>query len=214
MRINRGFWTATGAAALILLPTQVVGQDLEAACVALSSGAVGTWAQQKLVATTGSVDMKFSLVASRGATWYEITAVNPQGTSIIQLEVPGFPFRPDQIESAVMKSGATPAVILPDAILQQYQVTAQASPLADIESQCRTAEVVGTESISVAAGSFETTHLRFPSNGSNVWVSPDVPFGIVRGEMEGQGTMELLSFGVGATGSISETPFALPGGGN
>lgn len=210
MRIFQNFWTATCAVALVLLPAQLVGQNLEAACVALGTGPVGAWARQQVEATSGSLDMKFSLVASRGSTWYEITAVTPQGTSIIQLEVPGFPFRPDQIESAVMKTGATPAVIIPDAILRQYQTTAQASPMADIESQCRLAEVIGSEIITVAAGSFETTHLRFPGNGSNVWVSADVPFGIVRGEIDGQGTLELVSFGSGATGSIMETPLALP----
>lgn len=210
MHMFRRFWTAACTATLVLFPSQIAGQDLEAACTALGNSPVGAWARQQIEATSGSLDMKFSLVASRGSTWYEIAAVTPQGTSIIQLEVPGFPFRPDQIESAVMKTGATPAVIIPDAILRQYQTTAQASPMADIESQCRLAEVIGSEVITVAAGSFETTHLRFPGNGSNVWVSADVPFGIVRGEIDGQGTLELVSFGSGATGSIMEAPLALP----
>jgi len=47
-----------------------------------------------------------------------------------------------------------------------------------------------------------------------VWVSADVPFGIVRGVVARQGTLELLSFGSGATGSITETPLSLSGNGN
>ena len=83
MRINRGFWTTAGATALILLPTQVVGQDLEAACVALGSGPVGSWTEQRVSTESGIIDYRFALVTSRGATWYEIAATNAQGTSIL-----------------------------------------------------------------------------------------------------------------------------------
>lgn len=198
---------------LVLSPTSLAAQELEAACVALGNGSVGAWAEQRMQGSLGTVDMKFALVSSRGTTWYEITAVNAQGASIIQLEVPGFPFRPDEIASAVTKTGATPAMIIPEAVLRQYQATAMSSPLSDLEAQCRTAEVVGAEDVTVTAGSFQTTHLRFPDNGSDVWVSADVPFGIVRGVISGQGTLELLSYGSDATASITETPLALPGGG-
>lgn len=201
------------AAVLLVLPPASLGaQDLDVACAALSTGAVGAWVEQRAEGSGGTIDMRFALVSSRGSTWYEITAATAQGSSIIQLEVPAFPFRPDQIESAVTKTGATPAVVIPDAVLQQYQTTAMSSPLSDLEAQCRTADVVGSENISVTAGSFQTTHLRFAETASEVWVSPEVPFGIVRGIISGQGTLELLSFGSGATGSITEAPLTLPGG--
>jgi len=201
------------AAVLAVSPTSAGAQDLDAACVALGNGGVGAWAEQRMQGSLGTIDMRFALVSTRGATWYEITAVNEQGSSIIQLEVPGFPFRPDQIESAVTKTGVTPAVIIPDAVLQQYKSTAMSGPLSDIEAQCRTAQVIGAEDVTVTAGSFPTTHLRF-ADGGDVWVSADVPFGIVRGVVARQGTLELLSFGSGATGSITETPLSLSGNGN
>lgn len=211
---SRRFWTAVGAAALALTPTPGTAQDLETACDAIGNDAVGARTEQRVESTSEVVDYRFALVTSRGATWYEIKAANPQGTSILQLEVPGFPFRPDQIRSAVMKTGAAPAVTIPDALLRQYQGTAQSGPLSDLEALCRTAEVIGSEDVTVAGGSFQTTHLRFPVNGNNMWVTGDVPFGIVRGEIEGLGTLELLSFGSDATGSIAETPLSLPNWGN
>lgn len=214
MRVFRRFWTVAGVAALVLLPTQLVGQDLEAACVALGNGPVGSWTEQRVTSDSGIIDYRFALITSRGATWYEIAATNSQGTSILQLEVPGFPFRPEQIQSVVTKTGATPAVYIPDAMLRQYKNTAQSGPFSDLESLCRTAEIIGSEEVTVAAGSFETTHLRFPSNGSDLWVSAEVPYGIVRGDIEGLGSLELMSSGTGATGSITETPFALPEFGN
>lgn len=214
MRIIRRFLTVASAAALVLLPTRAVGQDLEAACVALGDGPVGSWTEQRVSTESGIIDYRFALVASRGATWYEIAATNSQGTSILQLEVPGFPFQPDQIKSVVTKTGATPAVFIPDALLRQYQSTAQSGPFADLETLCRTADVIGSEDVTVAAGSFQTTHLRFPSNGSDLWVSADVPYGIVKGEIQGLGSLELMSSGEGATSSITEAPVSLPGLGN
>ncbi len=213
MNISRKLWTAVGTAVLILIPGQGTAQELEAACDAIGSGGMGAWTEQRVENASGVMNYRFALVTSRGATWYEIKAANPQGTSILQLEVPGFPFRPDQIRSAVMKTGAAPAVTIPDALLRQYQGTAESGPLSDLEALCRTAEVIGSEDVTVAGGSFQTTHLRFPANGNNMWVAADVPFGIVRGEIEGLGTLELVSFGSGATGSIAETPLTLPGWG-
>lgn len=205
---------ATAGLALIGLvfaaPGSVGAQDLATACRAIGGSSPGAWTRFMIRSPNGDIDMRFALVNGRGATWYEITAGTAQGKSIIQLQVPGFPFTPDQIEQVVMKTGAAPALRLPDAMVDQYKATAKAGPLTDIEAQCRTAQVVGEEQIDVGAGSFKTTHLKFPASGGEVWVSDQVPFGIVRGVAQGQGTMELTEHGTGATSSITESPMALP----
>ncbi|MGI9037986.1 MAG: hypothetical protein ACR2GQ_03890 [Gemmatimonadota bacterium] len=200
----------------VAMPGSSAAQDLDAACRAIGGSSPGAWTQHTIKGPNGNIDMRFALVADRGATWYEIKAGTPQGESIVQMEVPGFPFTPDQIRRVVMKNGSGPALRLPDSMVDQYKSMAEAGPLTDIEAQCRTAEVVGEERIDVGAGSFMTTHLRFPGSGGEVWVSEEVPFGIVRGVAPGQGTMELTAHGTGATSAITETPFALPatGGAN
>jgi hypothetical protein len=201
------------AAAAAGVPASSAAQSLDVACRAIGGSSPGAWTQHTIKGPSGDIDMRFALVTDRGATWYEIKAGTPQGESIIQMEVPGFPFTPDQIQRVVMKNGAGPALRLPDSMVDQYKSMARAGPLTDIEAQCRTAELVGEERIEVGAGSFTTTHLRFPGSGGEVWVSEQVPFGIVRGIAQGQGTMELTAHGTGAISAITETPVALPAAG-
>jgi hypothetical protein len=88
---------------------------------------------------------------------------------------------------------------------------------------CADLTKVGEETVTVPAGTFKTTHYHFKSdrnvNGmqisseGDVWVNPDVPFGMVkesgktsgmRGEQEM--TMVLTATGKDAKSSITETP--------
>jgi len=219
MKISHGDFhvsPAAGLAALLAVAAWAVpapAQDLDAACEAIAGSSVGAWTEHTIASPNGPLDMRFSLVESRGSTWYEIRSQTPSGASILQLRVPGFPFTPAQIEEAVTKTGASPAVRVPDSVVKQFVASAQSGPLADLRKKCRTAEVIGREEISVPAGTFQTTHLRFPDTGGEVWVSGDVPFGIVRGDVPGQGTTELKAHGNGARSSITEAPLSLSGTG-
>jgi len=195
--------------ALVLGVAPLPGQDLDAACEAIAESSVGAWTEHRLASPNGEMDVRFALVSGRGATWYEVQSQTPAGTSILQLRVPGFPFTPAQIEEVVMKSGATPAMRVPDAMVHEFRTSEQAGPLADIRAECRKAEVVGREGVTVAAGTFQVTHLRFPTSGGEVWVSEQVPFGIVRGDIPGQGTTELTAYGTGAVSAITEEPISL-----
>lgn len=188
-------------------------QDLEAACDAIAGSSIGAWSEHTISSPNGPLDIRFSLIHSRGATWYEVKSQTPAGASILQLRVPGFPFTPSQIEEAVTKTGPSPAMRVPDSVVKQFVSSAQAGPLSDLRKQCRMAEVVGREEVSVPAGTFQTTHLRFPDTGGEVWVSAAVPFGIVRGDVPGQGTTVLKAHGTDATSSITETPLSLSGTG-
>jgi len=195
--------------ALLVAAVPLSGQDLETACEAIAGSSVGAWTEHRLASPNGELSVRFALVSHRGATWYEVQSQTYAGVSILQLRVPGFPFTPAEIEEVVMKTGATPAMRVPEAMVDEYRASAQAQPLADIRAECRKAEVVGREEVSVAAGTFQTTHLRFPSSGGEAWVSEQVPFGIVRGDIPGQGTTELTAHGTGAVSAITETPIPL-----
>lgn len=201
------------AATLFSIASDVGAQDLDAACAAIAGSSVGAWTEHAIDSPNGAFDVTFALVESRGATWYEIRSQTSMGRSILQLKVPGFPFKPGEIEEVVTKTGASPAVRLPDTMVRQYASAEQSGPLGDIRAHCRTARVVGMEEISVPAGTFVTTHLRFPTTGGDVWVSNAVPFGIVRGRLPNQGTLELRAHGTDATASITEAPISIGGTG-
>ena len=176
---------AIAAAGPLAAPARA--QDLEAACKAIEGSSIGDWTEHSVDSPNGPMDMRFSLVQSRGSTWYEVSAQTAAGASILQLRVPGFPFTPSQIEEVVTKTGTSPAWRVPDAVLRQYTQSVGTGPLSDLRKQCRAATVVGSEEVSVPAGTFQTTHLRFPATGSDVWVSDEVPFGVVKGDIPGPG---------------------------
>ena len=201
------------AVTLLGLVPEAVGQDLDSACEAIAGSSIGAWTEHAVESPNGTFDVTFALVQSRGGTWYEIRSQTSVGRSILQLKVPGFPFTPGEIEEVVTKTGASPAVRLPDSMVRQYASAEQGGPLGDIQAHCRTAQVVGMEEITVPAGTFATTHLRFPASGGDVWVSAAVPFGIVRGQLPNQANLQLRAHGTDATASISETPISLDGSG-
>lgn len=210
-------------AALLAHPSALAAQDgdgdtpenpdLAAACAAIEDSPVGAWTRHIVDAGNGDLEVTFSLVSRAGDTWYEVLSTTPQGPSVLQLKVPHYPFTPSEVEEAVVKSGSTPAVRLPDSMIDEYRASAAAGPLGDLRAECRKARVVGREEIDVEAGTFEAIRLGFPSTGGEIWVSDAVPFGIVRGSMPGQGSMELAAHGTGAESSITETPVSLGGSG-
>ena len=73
--------------------------------------------------------------------------------------------------------------------------------------------MLGSESVQVPAGTFETHHLRPVDEElgpGEVWVSTEVPFGLVKGEGP-DGSLILIESGSGATSTITENPQDIPG---
>ena len=84
------------------------------------------------------------------------------------------------------------------------------SAAANWMQQCRSLTVVGQESVTVPAGTFKATHLRNANDSTDVWVSREVPFGMVKSQSAGM-TAELSAMGKDAKKSITETPKDMPG---
>jgi hypothetical protein len=130
----------------------------------------------------------------------------PQGAMIVQTLVPGWPYDQAQIAGMIMKAGDQPAMQMSDQMIGMMASQAEKSPGERVIEDCESAERVGTESITVAAGTFDALHLRDTSEGNaDVWVSADIPFGMIRMESS-EAQMELVGHGDGATSSITETP--------
>ena len=139
--------------------------------------------------------------------WYELKMSSQRGNMIMQALVPGWPYDQGQIAGMIMKAGDRPAMRLPSQMIgMMSRRPGGSSPARDLLKECTSAEVVGTESVTVPAGTFDALHLHATAGQqADVWVSPDVPFGLVR--MKGaDGEMELTGKGTDATSSITETP--------
>jgi hypothetical protein len=103
-----------------------------------------------------------------------------------------------------------------DQILQMMRSQIPDNPSMQAATRCGEGEVIGWEEVTVPAGTFRALHLRpAPEDGTqtDVWASPDVPFGMVRVIMTGTEGSEIVLVGHGtdATSSITETPQEMPG---
>ncbi len=206
-----------GAATLLVAgAAPLAAQDQATACAAVVDSKVGYWAAFDLSGAPSDdvSSLRFAIVerpGEAGNTWYEFSATTSQGPVIIQLDVPGWPFTTDEIKGVIVKMAGQPAMRIPEQMLGMMQQQMGDNPMADFAERCATSGVVGHEKIDVPAGTFSTLHLRNDDDGSEAWISQDVPFGIVKGLVEDGGVLTLTGYGTDATSSITEEPQMMPG---
>lgn len=194
----------------------LAAQGLDDVCRALSHVTVGQWAEYRFAASDPgeSMTMTNALVDTEdvdGVThyWHETRMAGEEGAMIMQILVPGYPFDIDDIRRSVMKVGDEPAMEVPDQMLgMTRQQGAGDDPANDAAQRCEELTEVGRESVTVPAGTFEAVHVRHESEGDryDMWVAPEVPFGMVRMLLPDQEEVVLLGHGTDATSSIARDP--------
>lgn len=210
---------ATAIAALgfvALAPAGLFAQDMASICSDLTDIEIGQWATYEVGTGDQQSTMRFALIPEGAAggegQWFEVnTNIGGQNT-VLQLLVPGWPFGPGDIQGLVMKTAGQPAMRIPNSMLSMIKGQMD-FPFSDISESCAESELLGTESVKVPAGTFQAHHIR-PTDQElgqgDVWVSGDVPFGLVKFEGP-DGSMALLDSGNGATSTITEAPQDMPG---
>ena len=203
------------AAAIGLMATPAGAQDIEKVCNAIGGVERGDWAEFKMEGPQAAQvsGVRFAIV-DRGnpqELWFELKAATAQGEQIVQLQVPGFPFKGDEVTRGIVKAMQMPAMRMPDQMLGMMQQQMQSNPMLDVAEQCRSSELIGEEDITTPAGSRKAWHL-IVADGNDAWVSGDVPFGIVKGTTgeSGGDTMVLTGYGDDAKSSIPEAPQDMP----
>jgi len=204
------------AAALAIAAPPLAAQDQSAACSAVSSSKTGYWASFDLadMPSDDVSSLRFALVERQGedsSTWYEFSADTRQGPVIIQLDVPGWPFETGDVKGVIMKMAGQPAMRMPNEMISMMQQQMGDNPMADFAEKCATSAVIGRETIETPAGTFATIHIRNDADGSEAWISTDVPFGVVKGLVPEGGTLTLTGYGKDAKSGIPETPQMMPG---
>ena len=199
--------------------------------------AIGSWAEYQTSRNGQAFKTRLAVVGQekrggKDAIWFESTMETPRGRMISEMLVPGYPFEPGSAIEVVVKRGDQPAMKMPAGMMGmmrggQGQPTPSApgqggmgrgpgrgmgrgAAASNWLQQCRSLTVVGQESVTVPAGTFKTTHLRSANDSTDVWVSREVPFGMVKSQAAGM-TAELSGMGTGAKKSITETPKEMPG---
>lgn len=185
-------------------------QDLARICRAASQVTVGQWASYDVSGELESARMRIAIIASerRGDTtlyWFETnhSSPDPSRNAILQVLLADFGTAKPTVRGIVLKYGSGPAQHISDQMVQSLGAGMVQEPAIDVVARCATAPVVGWETITVPAGAMHVLHAK-DRDGGDLWLSEDVPFGLVRLQEKGQGGLTLSGFGHDARSSIVE----------
>lgn len=182
------------------------------------STTVGGWSEYAVTETEGGKKstMRTAIVGKEGgAFWYEIAITESGARNVIKMFLKGDPNNPENIQRLIMKNGDLPAQEMPREFVMMGRrmatsmfETRSGSSVAN-QANIKTEEM-GTEQVTVPAGSYQVTRRRILDSGGNVLGTYDfnkdvLPLGIVRSATD-KVTLELIATGKGAVSVITETP--------
>ena len=132
-----------------------------------------------------------------GGYWVETRMTQPGEMTSKMLMVEGV------IKRMIVKSGTEPAMEMPAMMLQP------SGPQTDLKDR---GTLIGTESITTAAGTFTCEHYRVGTGGevSDAWINATIsPYGLVKMSKPGM-NLVLTRVVTGATTRITEEPMTMP----
>jgi len=171
---------------------------------------VGGWVQWQ--ASQGMV--KFALVGTEqqeGKTHYrfEMSGSGERGSAVMQMLVADWPFSMSAVEEMIMQTPGQPPMRMSGAMVKMMSQNAKVS-VSDAAERCRQMAYLGEESVTVPAGTFQTKHYKDPKEGGEAWVSPTVPFGLVKAIDKDGNAVVLVAKGTDAKTAITGKPVDMP----
>jgi hypothetical protein len=107
-----------------------------------------------------------------------------------------------------MKDNDRPAMRAPDMMVSMMSRSFTGGMSQYLEQRCKSGgvQLVGVESVTVPAGTFQALHIR-DNDGGEAWASKDLGmFAVVKVVSKDGMVMELTDRGTGAKSAITETP--------
>lgn len=201
-----------------LLAPRVAAQSLADLCRAASAATLGQWAAFDVKGSpNGGGKLRLAVVGSErqgDSTFYWLemagtSAGDATRNGIMQLLVADLGAHAIPVRAMIVKAGQQPAMKMPQAMLAMMSQSAtQHNAAIGFTRHCEGAQIVGSETVSVPAGSFATVHVK--SEDGDAWVTKAVPFTIVKASRKDGSTMVLVASGTDAKSSINETPQDMP----
>jgi len=160
--------------------------------------------------------MRNAIVGKEGdAFWYEVAVTEGGVRNIIKMFLKGDPNNPENIQRLIMKNGDQPAQEMP----REFVVMGRRMATTMFETRSGSsvvnqpnlkAEEVGTEQVTVPAGTYKVTRNRILDATGKVLATYDfnkeiLPFGVVRSATD-KVKMELIATGKDAVSFITEQP--------
>lgn len=186
----------------------------------LCSGSIslsdGQWARFAVDAPfiKDRLDSRYAIVGTEGSDYwleYEIAVPMGNGTTIMKVLIPSWPYVEGAVKRAMMQlptvegmEGMPPMEMPPSSVKRD-------DPANPIRMACAEVEKGVEESLTVTAGTFNTTRIPLRRLGKDIWLSSEVPFGIVKFADEDDKGMELTAFGSDAKPGITAEPQKIPG---
>jgi alpha-L-arabinofuranosidase len=177
---------------------------------------VGRWAEYKaLYNKKDPYTVRYAVIGTeqRGGKpleWVELrmTGDNKERDMVYQMLVPGSLMQMGEVEEIVFKAGDKPAMKMNGMMMKMIRGQMEKQNL--YSEVCKDVTLVGKEQVTVPAGRFQAQHYHSAKYGADSWISPAVPFSLVKSVGENH-QMELSSQGNGAKSSITEKPEEMPG---
>jgi hypothetical protein len=192
---------------LALVPAGLAAQQLCGGKI--TTPPIGDYAEYRLTqGKSGTQDVRFAIVGSEDRNgvrnvWFE-NRVEAEGKApvVSQVLVPEFPYEPSAVAAAALQPVSGPPIRLNPQQLARLQ-RGLPGLLKSIVDGCRSSSLVGTETVKVGGTAIKAEHYRNALRGSDIWVSSEVPFGIVKlTDGTDHSSMELTATGTGAKSSF------------
>ena len=203
---------------LLLLAGPATGLESGALCDGRGQVTVGQWAryQTDVPLVQQRMEFRYAIVGTEAVNgmdyyWLEVDFPSPAGSMIFQLLIPAYPYEDNAIRKLVVKMNpALPAMEYPLSMAASF--TGKDNFSDPLRMACKEAAIGVPESVSVPAGTFNTQRIPLAGQAKDIWISPEVPFGVVKiAEQNGKG-LKLMEYGSNAESAIDETPQKIPGG--
>lgn len=197
-------------------PTITAASGIGELCSGSISLSDGQWARFAVDAPfiKNRLDSRYAIVGTEGSDyWMEFEIATPMGngSTIMKVLIPSWPYAEGAVKRVMMQlpmvegMEAIPPMEMPPSSMRNNDV---AEP---IRMACAELENSVEESLTVTAGTFSTTRIPLRSLGKDIWLSSDVPFGLVKMADTDDKGMELIAFGSDAEPGITAEPQTIPG---
>ena len=175
----------------------------------------GRWAEYRALYKDDPYTVRYAVIGNeaRGAKnlqWVEMrmTGVTKDRNMIFQILVPGSLTELSKVQEVIFKPGDQPAMRVSGAMVNMLRSQLEKELL--FSRICNGVTLVGKEKVAVPAGDFEVLHFRSAEPVTDSWVSPGVPFSLVKSAGKNY-QVELAAEGSGAKSSITEKPQEMGG---
>lgn len=213
MNIYRVLIVVFGASFLANLAAASGAGELCSGAVSLANG---QWARFAVDAPflKERLDSRYAIVGTEaGHYWMEFEVATPMGngSTIMKVLIPAWPYAEGAIKRAMMQlplgegMEAMPPMEMPPSSLKNDD------PANPIRMACAELENGVNESLTVTAGTFSTTRITLRREGKDIWLSSEVPFGVVKFADADDKGMELMAFGSDAEPGITAEPNKIMG---